>query len=157
MDTAALHSSVVHATFNTTRDYPTSVRRVFAAFADPELRALWNSPADEISVRIESHGFNVGERTVEICVAEGQDVARVETFYVDIVDGQRILFLEQISDMERLQGASLVTAEFFARNGGTRLSLTIQTAGVDGSGLEQGVVDGWASALERLEQVLKAR
>jgi uncharacterized protein YndB with AHSA1/START domain len=152
----SLHTSAVHGTISLERNYSVPASRVFAAFAIPEIRRQWNSPAEGIEVRIDKNDFRTGGRTVEICVAQGQDIARVETIYLDIVENRRLLFCEAINDPERFLGASLVTVEFQAVDAGTRLAVVIQTCGVDGSGLENEVVVGWRSALDRLERVFAA-
>jgi len=146
--------TAVHATWKEERLYAAPASRVFAAFGDPVLRTQWNSPSETITIRTEAADFRVGGRNIEICVLDGQDIAHVETAYVDIVRDRRILFSETIRDAERLMGASLVTVEFHAGETGTRLALTVQTTAVDGSGLESGVVEGWSKALDKLGQVL---
>ena len=145
---------VTHATWKEERSYPAPASRVFAAFGDPELRAQWNSPSETITIRTEAADFRVGGRNIEICVLDGQDIAHVETAYLDIVPNSRLLLSETIRDPERLMGASLVTVEFHASEAGTRLALTVQTTAVDGSGLEAGVVEGWSKALDKLGRVL---
>ena len=154
MTSRSAHTSAVHGTIALDRTYRVPASRVFAAFADPDIRRQWNSPAEGVEVRIDKNEFRAGGRTVEVCIAEGQDIARVETSYLDIVENRRLLFCEAISDPERFLGASLVTVEFHSEETGTRLAVTIQTCGVDGSGLEKEVVDGWRSALHRLKRVL---
>jgi len=156
MEADTIHRSVVHATFTTERQFPAQASRVFAAFADPDLRRQWNSPSDDVIIRNEADDFRVGGRDLAVCVADGQDVARVETRYIDIVANERLLFSEAISDMERLMGASLVTVELISGEAGTRVAVTIQTTGLDGSGLDQGVVDGWTAALDRLGGLMAA-
>jgi uncharacterized protein YndB with AHSA1/START domain len=156
MTTQSLLTSAVHATISVERNYGVPASRVYAAFAIPDIRRLWNSPAEGVEVRIDKNDFRAGGRTVEICVAEGQEIARVETCYLDIVEDRRLLFSEAISDPERFLGASLVAVEFQGTDAGTRLAIVIQTCGVDGSGLENEVVEGWRSALDRLARVLAA-
>ncbi len=156
MTTQSLLTSAVHGFISLERNYRVPANRVYAAFAVPEIRRQWNSPAEGIEVRIDKNDFRTGGRTVEICVAEGQDIARVETSYLHIVENRRLLFSEAISDPESFLGASLVTVEFQGTDAGTRLAIVIQTCGVDGSGLENEVVVGWRSALDRLVRVLAA-
>ncbi|MEC9342694.1 MAG: SRPBCC domain-containing protein, partial [Pseudomonadota bacterium] len=112
MTTESIHQPAVHATFEAERCYRVPVARVFAAFRDPELRMQWNSPSDEVTVRSVSADFTVGGRNIEVCLVEDQEVARVETRYLDIVENQRLLFSESISDPSGFLGASLVTVEF---------------------------------------------
>ena len=154
MTTQTLLTSAVHGTISFERNYSVPASRVYAAFAIPEIRRQWNSPAEGVEVRIDKNDFRMGGRTIEVCVVEGHDIARVETSYLDIVENRRLLFSEAISDPERFLGASLVTVEFQGTDAATRLVIVIQTCGVDGSGLENEVVVGWRSALDRLERVL---
>ena len=69
-----------------------------------------------------------------------------------IVMDRRIIYTEVISEPGKVQGMSLVSAEFIPAGSGTRLVLTLQTVAVDGSDLLDGVETGWSSALDRLGQ-----
>jgi uncharacterized protein YndB with AHSA1/START domain len=144
------HQSMVHRTATMERTYASSPARVFAAWADPEIRRLWGSPSDDVQIRNDAADFRVGGEDVQTCLVEGRPVATVSGRYHDIVPDARILYTEVIRDEVRLQGMSLVSAEFIADGRGTRLLLTLQTVAVDGSDLLEGVEEGWSSALDRL-------
>lgn len=144
------HSSMAHRTTVMSRAFGASPARVFRAWADPELRRRWGSPSDEVEVRNDATDFRVGGEDVQSCLVGGVTVATVASRYHDIVPERRIVFTEVIREPDRLQGISLVSAEFIALESGTRLVVTLQTVAVDGSELLEGVEVGWASALDRL-------
>lgn len=144
------HTSMAHRTATMERTYGASQARVFRAWADPDIRRLWGSPSDEVKIRNDAADFRVGGEDVQTCLVEGQAVATVKGTYLDIVPDQRIIYTEVISEPGALMGMSLVSAEFIAAGGGTRLVLTLQTVAVDGSDLLEGVAAGWTSALDRL-------
>lgn len=151
------HQSMVHRTATMERTYAASPARVFAAWADPEIRRLWGSPSDDVQIRNDAADFRVGGEDVQTCLVEGDPVATVFGRYHDIVPDARIIYTEVIRDEASLQGMSLVSAEFIEDGRGTRLVLTLQTVAVDGSDLLDGVDAGWSSALDRLGQQLMAR
>lgn len=144
------HETMVHRTATLERTYDASPARTFRAWADPDIRRLWGSPSDEVQIRNEAADFRVGGEDIQTCLVGGESVATVVGRYHDIVPDKRIVYTEIISDPAALMGLSLVSAEFIAQGGGTRLVLTLQTVAVDGSDLLEGVEAGWASALDRL-------
>lgn len=148
------HQTMVHRTETLEATYAASPARVFRAWEDPEVRRIWGSPSDEVTIRNEAADFRVGGEDVQLCMVGGEAVARVVGHYLDIVPDARIVYSEAISEGETLLGVSLVSAEFIAEGSGTRLVLTLQTVAVDGSDLLEGVLQGWTSALARLDGVL---
>ena len=144
------HQSMVHRTATMERTYAASPARVFAAWADPDIRRLWGSPSDDVQIRNDAADFRVGGEDIQTCMVEGHPVATVFGRYYDIVPDARIIYTEVIRDETSLQGMSLVSAEFIPDGRGTRLVLTLQTVAVDGSDLLEGVEEGWSSALDRL-------
>ncbi len=144
------HQSMIHRTTTMSRTYAASPARVFAAWADPDIRRIWGSPSDNVELRIDSADFRVGGEDVQTCMVQGEAVASVIGRYHDIVADRRIIYTEVISDPGALLGMSLVSAEFITAGSGMRLELTLQTVAVDGSDLLEGVEEGWSSALGRL-------
>ncbi|MFN7055802.1 SRPBCC domain-containing protein [Hyphomonas sp.] len=145
---------MAHRTAQMQRVYSASPARVFAAWADPDIRRLWGSPSDEVEVRNDAADFRVGGVDQQTCIVGGEEIATVIGRYHDIVPDKRIIYTEVISDPSALLGMSLVSAEFIAEGTGTRLALTLQTIAVDGSDLLEGVEEGWVSALDRLGGML---
>lgn len=85
------HHTIAHGTLTLTRRFQAPIARVWKAFEDPTVRAIWSSPV-----------------------------------------------------------------ELTADDAGTHLALTVQTAALDGSGLEQGVDEGWGSAIDNLSRLLES-
>lgn len=148
------HQTMVHRTETLERTYAASPARVFRAWEDPEVRRIWGAPTDDVVIRNDAADFRVGGEDIQSCIVGGEAVATVVGRYLDIVPDTRIVYSEAISEADRLQGVSLVSAEFVGSGSGTRLVLTLQTVAVDGSGLLEGVKEGWTNALERLGGVL---
>lgn len=146
------HASMVHATRVMERTYAASPARVFRAWAEPEVRRLWGTPSDEVEIRNDAADFRTGGEDIQSCMVGGEVVATVVGRYHDIVMDRRIIYTEVITEPGKLQGMSLVSAEFIPAGSGTRLVLTLQTVAVDGSDLLDGVETGWSSALDRLGQ-----
>ena len=150
------HQTLAHRTETLEQTYAASPARVFRAWEDPEVRRIWGSPSDEVEIFNEAADFRIGGEDVQLCIVGGETVARVVGRYLDIVPERRIVYSESISEGDVLLGVSLVSAEFIAAGGGTRLVLTLQTAALDGSDLLEGVLAGWSSALERLGGMMVA-
>jgi uncharacterized protein YndB with AHSA1/START domain len=119
---------VTHATFSLERRYPVPVHQVFAAWADPDAKARWFA---------------------------GGPVMTFESFYRDIVLGQRIVYSSTLSTGDEVVTVSLTTVELSTDElgpggDGTRLVLTEQGTYLDGredpSWREHGTGD-WLDAL----------
>src|SRR4051794_39003418 len=96
--------SVKHDTFVVERTYFASPARVFAAWADPKIKAHWFPKADEFD-------FQVGGR--EVNRTPHQDsIFTFDALYLDIVPGERIVY-SYIMDRDQTRiSASLATVEF---------------------------------------------
>ncbi len=145
-----------HSTITLERQYPVSAERVFAAWADPEERRQWGSPAPDITLQQERAEFAVGKGDISHCIMDGTTIASVHSHYIDIVENRRILYSEAIESEGKFLGASLITAEFAANGSGAHLTVTIQTSGVDGSTLEVEAEGGWTASLDSLGEMMKA-
>ncbi len=120
---------VTHATFTLERVYPVPAARVFAAWADPAAKARWFTPDPSSEHELD---FRVGGREVARGGPDGGPVMTFESFYRDIVPGERILYSSTLSAGEDVVTVSLTTVELSPAGGGTRLVLTEQGTFLDG-------------------------
>jgi uncharacterized protein YndB with AHSA1/START domain len=139
--------SVTHATFTLDRVYPTAPARVFAAWADPAVKATWfGGPGGEHEL-----DFRVGGREVNRGRHGDGPLLKFESRYQDIVQDERIVYSSTLHSEQTLTTVSLTTAEFAEADGGTRLVLTEQGTYLDGhedpAWRERGTAD-WLAALE---------
>jgi len=139
------HHSVTHATFCLERTYQASADQVFAAWADPAAKARWFAGPDS------DHqlDFRVGGREVNHGHHEGS-LLTFESFYRDIIPGERIVYTSTLSENDAVATVSLTTVIFTTAEDGTRLILTEQGTFLDDreqpSWREQGTSD-WLDAL----------
>jgi uncharacterized protein YndB with AHSA1/START domain len=124
--------SVTHSTFVLERTFEVPPARVFAAFADPAIKARWFGGPPEWETTESSMDFRVGGGDIDRGGPKGGFFTSFESRYLDIVPDARIIFAYDM----HLDGAhiscSLTTVEFAAVEGGTRLTLTEQGAYLDG-------------------------
>jgi uncharacterized protein YndB with AHSA1/START domain len=152
--------SVAHATFTIERSYPATPARVFAAFADPEAKAIW---ADSPSVT-EAEGdtgteldFRVGghERFSSFMPPSGPTL-RYDAVYYDLVPDQRIIYCyEMYADDARIS-VSVATIDLVPEEGGTRLTYTEQGAFLDGHDVPEMRKEGTEEMLDGLVKYLSA-
>ncbi len=124
--------SADHASFTLERTYPASPSRVFAAFADPVVKARWFVPPAEWGKTTHDVDFRIGgHEHLDVVSPDG----RIHTFngsYHDIVEDQRVIFAyEMLLDGERIS-VSLTTVELEPDGTGTSLSFTEQAVFLDG-------------------------
>ena len=119
---------VTHATFNLERVYPVPVAQVFAAWADPAAKARWFAPGPT------GHelDFRIGGREVVRGGPESGPVMTFESFYRDIVPGERIVYSSTLSAGDDLATVSVTTVELSLAGEGTQLVLTEQATFLDG-------------------------
>ena len=146
------HATVRHATHTLSRSFRAPLGRLFHAMADPEARRHWAAPSDDIAIHYERAEFAVGGEDVAHCT--GAFNFTVRTRYLDIRPDARIVLSEVIEMGGAPIGASLVSIEMRAAGDGSALVVTLQAAGLDGSGLEGEVAGGWDTAFDRLERYL---
>ena len=124
--------SVTHTTFTIERRYPHPPKRVFAAFADPDLKRRWFAvPSDWVDTH-HSMDFRVGGHETNKGGPPDGVVHRFEARYQDIVDGERIVYAYDLYLGEQRMSVSLATIELVADGDGTRMTFTEQGAFLDG-------------------------
>ena len=123
--------TVEHATFTVERTYAASPARVFAAFADPSLKARWFGPGGRRSPdpRLD---FKVGGVESMAGDIEGGPSYRYDAVYQDIVEDQRIVYTYDMHLNGQRISVSVATIELTPAGTGTRLVLTEQGVFLDG-------------------------
>ncbi|HEY7068569.1 MAG TPA: SRPBCC family protein [Acidimicrobiales bacterium] len=124
--------SVTHTTFVIERTYPVPPKRVFAAFADLELKQRWfTTPPDWVD-RHQSLDFRVGGHETNQGGPPGEAVNRFEASYQDIVEDERIVYTYDLCSGDRRMSVSLATIELRPDGDGTHMTFTEQGAFLDG-------------------------
>jgi uncharacterized protein YndB with AHSA1/START domain len=125
--------SVIHAIFTLERTYPHALERVYAAFATAEGKARWfHGRPGEWEVLEQAFDFREGG---EERLAGRWSTGKVSDFkarYLDIVPGERIVYVYEMWIDGTKISASLASLEFKPVAGGTRLKVTEQGAFLDG-------------------------
>jgi len=145
---------VVHSTFVIERSYPASPARVFAAWADPEIKARWFIGPEgwrlvkrELDVRAGGHEILHGR------FGDGPETIFTARYH-DVVPDQRLLFVYDMHHAGTHLSVSLVTVEIRPAGGGTQLVLTEQVAFVDGNDGAASRERGTVAHLDRLGTIL---
>ncbi|RIJ77588.1 polyketide cyclase [Nakamurella silvestris] len=115
-----MSTSPKHATFTVEHRYALPPARVFAAWAEPELKARWFA-GDKATHELD---FRVGGREITRGNAgDGSDLTFAST-YQEIRPAERIVYSSTLSRREELATVSVTTVEFLAESAGTTLVLT---------------------------------
>jgi uncharacterized protein YndB with AHSA1/START domain len=143
-------SEIVHDTFVIERTYPVPPARVFAAFADGDLKRRWFL-IDESMAVTESYenDFRVGGKETSRSRFKdnspgGSPAGTVmgnDSIYMDIVENERIVFAYSMLVGDYRMSASLATIQLVPEGKGTRLVFT-----------EQAVFYGKSDGLEMRKQ-----
>ena len=142
--------SVHHATVVVERRYAAAPTRVFAAWADPAVKAQWFTSGDDVYELVLRVG---GWERISGTEPDGQPF-RYEATYYDVVPAQRIVYAYEMYLAARRISVSLATIEFTPDKAGTLLVCTEQGAFLDGLDTPAQRQGGIASLLDRLGVVL---
>lgn len=153
---------VVHSTFVLERTYATTADRVFAAFSDPAKKRRWFAEGEHHTV--ESYDLDFREGGTENYSSrfhEGTPIAGLmltnESSFQNIVPNRRLVFTSTIWLAERCMSISLATVELHPLEKGTDLTLTFQSAFLEGSDGPAMREAGWGTLLDKLAVELSAQ
>jgi len=124
--------STHHATFVIERKYPSPPARVFAAWADPAVKARWFSGPSSWQREGYVLDFRVGGREQLRTGAAGGKMHRYDCVYHDIVPDSRIIYSYDMHIGEVRISVSLATVELLPESGGTLMRFTEQAVFLDG-------------------------
>lgn len=146
---------VVHGTFTLERTWPAPAARVFAAWADAEVKAEWfMGPPETWTCTERSLDLRPGGREV----LRGRYADGVETVftahYHDVVPDARLVFAYDVHHSDAHLSVSLATVELAPAPDGTRLVFTEQAAFLDGRDGTRSREEGTAAHLDRLGRIL---
>lgn len=146
---------VVHSTFVLERIFPTAPDRVFAAFADPAKKRRWFAEGQSHTLEAYALDFRTGgqehytSRFKEGTSVAGRTLTNQNTFH-DIVPNRRLVFTSSMAMDGRCFAVSIGTVELAPAGDATRLTLTFQSAfleGADGPAMREA---GWRTLLDKL-------
>ncbi len=144
--------STVHATMTLERAYPVPRSRVFAAWADPEVKARWfGEPGSEDEALVID--FREGGRETASGRFDGK-LYTYEAVYRDIVDDERIVWTYEMAVDGQRMSVSVATVELTDEADGTRLVYTEQGVYLDGLDKPEWREQGTGDQLNRLGEVL---
>jgi len=141
--------SVTHATFVIERTYPVSPARVFAAFADPAIKARWFG-ADTVSTVEYTLDFRVGGREISRGTQSDGHTYAYDALLQDIVPNARIVSTYEMHLDDARISVSVATVELKPEDAATRLVFTEQGAYLDGLDTPQQREHGTRELLEAL-------
>lgn len=147
--------TVVHETILVERHYKAPASRVFAAWADPALRKQWDVPVENWEVVELDMDFRVGGHERSSFGAKGGDVYKSDGRYLDIVPDARIISSGTMLNGDIRTSTTLCTIQLIAAKGGTKLTLTDQSAYLDGRESPEDRKSGWTTILDRLGAYLQ--
>jgi uncharacterized protein YndB with AHSA1/START domain len=146
---------VVHGTFTIERTYQVPPARVFAAWADPDTKALWFVGPPETWTLTE-RALDLrrgGSELLRGRLADGTETV-FRARYHDVVADARLLFAYDMHHAGTHLSVSLATVELLAAGAGTRMTFTEQAAFVDGQDGTRSREEGTAAHFDRLARVL---
>ena len=147
--------SVTHSTFVLERVYAAPPARVFAAWADPAVKAQWfGGGPDEWESGEHTLDFRVGGRESAAGTIEGGPSYTYDALYQDIVQDERIVSTYDMTLNGERISVSVATVEFAPEGSGTRLTLTEQGVFLDGLDKVEDREHGTRELLDKLAVVV---
>jgi uncharacterized protein YndB with AHSA1/START domain len=118
--------TVTTATFSIERVLNASPARVFAAYASLEAKSAWFKAPSDIETLDRDFDFRVGGKERFHARWPGGMVTDFQATYHDIVENERIILVYDMFQNGKKLSVSLLTLEFRAEGGKTRLIHTEQ-------------------------------
>lgn len=136
---------IEHTTFVVERELPGSPAHAFRFWADPKLKERWNGCHADWTVLEDISDFRTGGTEAKRWLMPTGDELAVNTIYLDVVAGERIIYAYEMSFGGRRNSASLVTIEFRAAGARTKIRVTEQGAFLGGGSHDriQGTEEGY--------------
>ena len=143
------HIPSTHTDFVIEREFDATPEAVFQAWADPQAKRRWSDCHAEQTTEYRLDFQPLGHETHQVVYPDGR-VQQIEKVFFDIVPSRRIVFSYDIQLDARRLSVSLVTVEFFAHKGGTRMVYSEQLAYLDGHEDRDQRIRGTVEGLDRL-------
>ena len=121
-------SRVTHDTFTLERTVDAAPERVFEAFAKPEIKAKWFAGPPGWTQHERTFDFRVGGVEHLSGTHEGGVTSVFDARYLDIVPGERVVYVYEMTVNGRKISASLATFELVRAGSKTKIVLTEQGA-----------------------------
>ncbi len=145
---------ITHADFTLERTFDAAPERVFALFADYDLKRKWFGGPEGWSTVAGEMDFRVGGREVDAGGPPEGPVHWYKAEYYDIVENERIVYAyEMLMDDQRVS-VTLSTIELEPAGNGTRLVMTEHGAYFDGGDSPAMREEGWGLLLDALGAAL---
>ncbi|HEX5333957.1 MAG TPA: SRPBCC family protein [Cellulomonas sp.] len=149
--------SITHATFTLERTYPAPPARVFAAFSDPDAKAVWfGGEHDGFTTTRRAFDFRAGGVESVESRHPGGFTTTFDATYLNIVPDERIVYSYAMTLDGKPISASLTTIELVPEGSGTRLTMTEHGAFLDGFDNAEQREQGTIELLDALGAALEA-
>ncbi len=147
-------AAATHSTFQVSRRYPQSPRRVFEAFRDPGMVRRWRVEDENCAVHEFAYDFRIGGTEISRFTFAGGPEIRLDAQFQDIVPDQRIVFTYRMAIGTTLLSVSVTTIELRRNGKGTELLLTEQGVYFGDADMASGREEGNRQLLEKLARAI---
>lgn len=129
--------------------------QVYAAWTDPEQLKQWFGPENVQTRELVADARVGGKFRWDLINSEGEEMTMRGEFR-ELQPDKKIVFTWQWEDDEDWENhISIITVEFYDRDGGTELRLTHEQLPNEES--RDGHTRGWESALDKLERLFSSK
>lgn len=145
-----MNKQVIHHTFAFDRRCAAPVDQVFAAFADPAMRARWSAPSDTAAFVYDAVDFRPGGQDIFRCGSKENPQYTGRTTYATIQPNALISSSEVVEAGGQVLMSSLITTMFDPDGDATRVHMVVQVISFCGADMIRGTDVGNNASLDNL-------
>lgn len=145
-----MEQKLFHKTLVFERKYKANTERLYSVLSEKSSRERWAKPHETIDMKYETFDFKTGGKEVSFCGPSNDLRYKAIVNYLEVIENQRIIYSETVSENGLTLGHSLVTMELIENGEGSILMVTDQIISIGNDNFIEGNSIGYNASLDNI-------